>query len=115
MATSLNNLAALYRAQGKYAEAEPSYSGRQAVARRPKRWKLALKPSAPSLRSSIRQISELSAGTPEHQNLLADYNHVLDGLGAIGGSLLVQMPLFGEQLSDGTEGPALSRLGALPT
>ena len=39
-------------------------------------WKPAPRRSAPSSRSSTRQISELSVGTPERQDLLADFSHV---------------------------------------
>ena len=53
MATSLNNLAVLYHAQGKYAEAEPLY--RRALGIREK----ALGPEHPDVATSLNNLAEL--------------------------------------------------------
>ncbi len=52
MGTSLNNLAELYRAQGKYAEAEPLY--KRALAIREK----ALGPEHPHVANILRNMAE---------------------------------------------------------
>ena len=53
MATSLNNLAGLYQAQGKYAEAEPLYQ--RALAIREK----ALGPEHPDVANSLNNLAVL--------------------------------------------------------
>ena len=53
MATSLNNLALLYIAQGKYAEAEPLYQRSLAI------WERALGPEHPNVASSLENYAAL--------------------------------------------------------
>ena len=53
MATSLNNLAALYQAQGKYGEAEPLYQRALAI------WEKALGPEHPDVATSLNNLAGL--------------------------------------------------------
>ena len=53
MATSLNNLAGLYQAQGKYAEAEPLYQRALAI------WEKALGPEHPDVATSLNNLAAL--------------------------------------------------------
>ncbi len=53
MATSLNNLAALYHAQGRYAEAEPLYNRALAILEK------ALGPGHPLVATSLNNLAEL--------------------------------------------------------
>ena len=53
MATSLNNLALLYDAQGKYAEAEPLHKRALAI------WEKALGPDHPNVATSLRNYAAL--------------------------------------------------------
>ena len=53
MATDLNNLAELYRAQGKYAEAEPLYKRALAI------WEKALGPEHPNVAKSLQNYAAL--------------------------------------------------------
>ena len=53
VATSLNNLAELYRTQGRYAEAEPLYKRSLAI------WEKALVPVHPDVASSLNNLAEL--------------------------------------------------------
>ncbi len=53
MAASLNNLALLYQAQGRYAEAEPLYQRSQAI------WEKALGPEHPHVAQSLENYAAL--------------------------------------------------------
>jgi tetratricopeptide (TPR) repeat protein len=53
LATSLNNLAALYHAQGKYGEAEPLYQRARAI------WEKALGPEHPNVATSLNNLALL--------------------------------------------------------
>ena len=53
VATSLNNLAALYRAQGQYAQAEPLHKRALAI------WEKALGPDHPDVATSLENMAEL--------------------------------------------------------
>ncbi len=53
MARSLNNLAGLYHAQGKYAEAEPLYKRALAI------WEKALGPEHPDVATSLENYADL--------------------------------------------------------
>ncbi len=53
MAASLNNLAGLYQAQGKYAEAEPLYQRSLAI------WEKALGPEHPDVATSLETYAAL--------------------------------------------------------
>ena len=53
MATSLNNLAALYQTQGQYAEAEPLYKRALAISEK------ALGPDHPDVATSLNNLAEL--------------------------------------------------------
>ena len=53
MATSLNNLAVLYRNQGKYAEAEPLYQRSLAI------WEKALGKDHPDVATSLNNLAVL--------------------------------------------------------
>ena len=53
MAQSLNNLAALYRDQGKHADAELLYQQSLAI------WKIALGPEHPSLAASLKGLADV--------------------------------------------------------
>ena len=57
LATSLNNLAALYHAQGKYAEAEPLYQRALAI------WEKALGPDHPNVAVSLENYASLLCNT----------------------------------------------------
>ena len=72
LATSLNNLAALYHAQGKYAEAEPLYQRALAIREN------ALEPEHPDVATSLNNLAELyraqgkyAESEPLHQRALA--------------------------------------------
>ena len=53
VATSLNNLAVLYKAQGQYAQAEPLYKRSLAI------WEKALGPDHPDVATSLNNLAEL--------------------------------------------------------
>ena len=53
VATSLNNLAALYQAQGHYAEAEPFYQRSLAI------WEKALGPEHPDVATTLKNYAAL--------------------------------------------------------
>ena len=57
MATSLNNLAMLYRAQGQYAEAEPLYKRSLAIREK------ALGPDHPDVATSLENMARLYRAT----------------------------------------------------
>ncbi|MBT1570101.1 tetratricopeptide repeat protein, partial [Klebsiella pneumoniae] len=53
VATSLNNLAELYRSQGQYAQAEPLFKRSLAI------WERALGPDHPDVATSLNNLAEL--------------------------------------------------------
>ena len=57
VATSLNNLAELYRAQGQYAQAEPLYKRSLAI------WEKALGPDHPNVATSLENLALLYRAT----------------------------------------------------
>ena len=71
-AASLNNLAELYKAQGKYAESEPLYKRALAI------WEKALGPGHPGLATSLNNLADLyrlqgkyTKAEPLHKRALA--------------------------------------------
>jgi tetratricopeptide (TPR) repeat protein len=57
VATSLNNLAALYQTQGDYAKAEPLYKRSLAI------WEKALGPDHPNVATSLENLAKLYRAT----------------------------------------------------
>ena len=71
LATSLNNLAALYHAQGKYAEAEPLYQ--RALAIRDK----ALRPEHPLIATSLNNLALIYDAQGRYGDADPFYKHAL--------------------------------------
>ena len=78
LATSLNNLAALYDTQGKYAEAEPLFRRSLAI------WEMALGPEHPDVAQSLNNLAELyraqgkyAQAEPLYQRALAIWEKTL--------------------------------------
>ena len=68
---SLNNLAALYQAQGRYADAEPLYKRSLAI------WEKALVPTIPMLRQSLNNLAELYHNQGRYADAEPLYKRVL--------------------------------------